>query len=324
MPADPPLRFEAHLRSITNLAQDINSFELVGSNGQTLPTFTAGSHIDLHLRDGMIRQYSLCNDPRETDRYVIAVQREEQGEGGSKAVHDTLQAGDLLTISPPRNNFPLSQDAERHLFLAGGIGITPILSMMTACRSAAAEFELIYCTRSPAQTVFHDRFAGSGNVTLHHDLGDLARNFDLAARLAEPVPGTHVYYCGPTGFMRAVEAATADWPKGTCHFEYFTTPQTDAPAQAAGAVAEGAFQVRLESSGATFDVPPDKSIIEVLRDNGIDVETSCESGLCGTCRTRYLAGTPEHHDLILDDDERSSDVLICCARSLSPLLALDL
>ena len=324
MPDAPPNRLEARLRSITNVAKGINSFELVGSNGQVLPSFTAGSHIDVHLSAGMIRQYSLCNDPREVDRYVIAVQREENGDGGSKAVHDTLRAGDQVAISPPRNNFPLAEEAERHLFLAGGIGITPIMSMMTTCRSEVAEYELVYCARTLEQTAFRDTFAGLENVALHHDHGDPARSFDLAARLADPVAGTHVYYCGPTGFMQAAEAATAHWPKGTCHFEYFTTPQLDAPATAEGAPAKGAFQVRLESTGATYDVPPDKSIVDVLRDNGVEVETSCESGLCGTCRTRYLAGEPEHHDLILDEDERLSDVLICCARSVLPLLVLDL
>ena len=321
---------ETRIRSITNLAKDINAFELVAQDGGALPTFSAGAHIDIFLKDGMVRQYSLCSDPQESHHYVFAVLREGSGSGGSVAVHDTLRPGQLLTISTPRNNFPLSPVAERHLFLAGGIGITPIRAMIHHCLAHALDFELVYCTRSADRTAFCHELTTESACLIHHDEGKPDSNFDFRAYLAKPIPGTHVYYCGPPSFMRAVEAATALWPDGRCHCEYFKTDREETAADRGSAttamddLSNAVFEVKINSTNAAFVVPPDRTIVEVLRDNGIEVETSCESGLCGTCRTRYLGGEPDHQDLILNDDERERDVLICCARSLSPVLFLDI
>jgi len=328
---------DVRVLSVRYEADDINSYELVDPNGGELPPFTAGAHIDVHLRDGRIRQYSLANDPAERHRYVVGVLRDPAGRGGSVAIFDNVHAGWILRISAPRNHFPLAAGARRHLLLAGGIGVTPMMAMLAQLQRDNADFFLHYCTRSPQKTAFRELLArpsASGRIHCYHDGGDPRKGLDIAALLRERPNGTHLYYCGPTGFMGAVAAAAAHWPKEALHFEYFTPPAPSAPtavtARAAsdtsGAAAEdtpGGFQVRLTSTGGLYDIPNDKSIVQVLREQGIDVETSCESGLCGTCRTRYLEGEPEHHDYVLDDDERDEYVMICCARSKSPVLVLD-
>lgn len=328
-------RRRVRVRSITYQGGYINAYEVVDPEGHDLPPFTAGAYIDLFFRDGRVRQYSLCNDPSERHRYVFAVQREDQGRGGSIAIFRKLHVGRILTISEPRNNFPLVEDAERHLLLAGGVGATPMMAMIHRLRAIGADFTMHYCTRSPEKTPFRDDLAelvAAGLVTIHHDGGIPRNGLDMAALLESYRPGTHLYYCGPTGFMRAAEAASAQWPKEAVHFEYFTVPPADAaPAVAPGAVGDQpedaigvGFQVKIASTGAVYDVPSDKSIVDVLRDHGFDIETSCEAGLCGTCRTRYLDGEPEHGDYILDDEEQAEYVMICSARSRTPLLVLDL
>ena len=321
--------------SVRYEAEDINSYELVDPDGGELPPFTAGAHIDLHFGDGRVRQYSLANDPAERHRYVVGILKEVNGRGGSVAIFQKVHAGRILTISAPRNHFPLAPDATRHLLLAGGIGVTPMMAMLAQLQRDNAEFILHYCTRSPQKTAFRTLLAqasSANRVRIHHDGGDPRKGLDIAALLRERPDGTHLYYCGPTGFMAAAAAASAHWPKETVHFEYFTPPVSASPFVAPAAAAPPAagvaeipvgFQVRLTSTGAVYDVPNDKSIVQVLREHDIDVETSCESGLCGTCRTRYVEGEPEHHDYVLDDDERSEFVMICCARSKTPLLVLD-
>ena len=317
---------QVRVRSITFEGAGILAFELVDPAGLALPPFTAGSHIDVHLPGGMVRQYSLCNDSRDRHRYMIGVLRVAAGRGGSMAMHETVRAGDMLTISEPRNNFGLSATAERHLLLAGGIGVTPMMAMVEELSVRKARFELIYCSRSADVTAFRDRLAphsDTGRVRFHHDEGDPTRALDLNALLAEHEPGTHLYCCGPQGLMNAVMAATSHWPSGSVHFEFFSAPA--APPRKADVVdaASGSFKVRLASSGQTYLVPPTQSIVEVLRANGVECNTSCEAGICGTCRTRYLDGEPEHNDFVLSDEEHAEFVLICCARSRSALLVLD-
>ena len=317
------------VRSVTYEAEDINTYELVDPHGGELPPFTAGAHIDVHVGDDLIRQYSLSNDPRERHRYVIGVLYEPGGRGGSKAMHENVHAGALLTTSEPRNNFPLAGRASHHILLAGGIGVTPMMAMVADLRSRRSNFSLHYCTRSPEKTAFSDQLAdlvADGHVIIHHDGGDPSQGLDIKALLADRKSGAHLYYCGPTGFMQAAEDAAAHWSKGSVHFEYFSVPdEPEAAAPATDTAAgEDTFQIKVASSGVIFDVPADKSIVDVLRDNGIEVDTSCESGLCGTCQTKYLEGEPEHHDLLLDDDEQQEFLMICCARSKSPLIVLDL
>ena len=330
-----PARLLVRVRSVTYEGENINAYEVVDLEGKPLPQFEPGSHIDLYFRDQRVRQYSLCNDPEERHHYVFAVQLEVHGRGGSKAIFERVHAGRVLTISKPRNNFPLRAEARRHLLLAGGIGITPMMSMIHHQRRMGADFTLHYCTRSPERTAFVDQLrplVADGRASIHWDGGDPSRGLDIAATLREYAEGTHLYYCGPRGFMAAVSAASAHWPPGMRHSEDFAPPAIDpragaddfrAPGNMDGAIGIG-FQVRIASTGQTLDVPNDKSIVQVLREHGIAVATSCESGLCGTCRTRYLEGLPDHRDYILDERAKESEILICCSRSKSPLLVLDL
>jgi tert-butyl alcohol monooxygenase/tert-amyl alcohol desaturase reductase len=298
-----------------------------------LPSFSAGDHIDLYFRDGRVRQYSLCNNPSERHRYVFTVLREEQGRGGSQAIFDLVHVGRILRISRPRSNFSLAENAERHLLLAGGIGITPIMSMARHLLDIGGDFELHYCTRSPGRTAFLKELTQpplSNHVHVYHDDGVPGRGLDMARLLADYTPGTHLYYCGPTSFMNAVRRSSGHWPKEAVHFELFKPPE--GPRSVPDILMSGdssevigvGYRVRLARSGQELVVPEDKSIVQVLREHGIDVSTSCEAGLCRTCKTRYLEGTPEHRDYVLDEDEQKEFVLICCSRSRTPVLVLDL
>ena len=312
------------VKRISVQASDIRAYELVDPDGAELFPFTAGAHLDFHLPDGQIRQYSLCNDPTERHRYMIAVLREADGRGGSVTMHDQVKEGDRVEIGGPRNNFPLVEEGSaRHLLLAGGIGVTPMMAMIARLQDTGADFVMHYCTKSPEHTAFRERLkslVADGRVRLHHDGGNPADGLDIARTLSSPEPGTHLYYCGPAGFMSAAKQATEGWPKGSVHFEYFSVDEDIAEA---GPAPDG-FEVRIASTGATFFVPADQSIVQVLADNGIEVETSCESGLCGTCITRYLDGEVDHRDMVLDDDEQAEYLTVCCSRSKGPLLVLDL
>jgi vanillate O-demethylase ferredoxin subunit len=219
------------IRSITYLAERINGYELVDQDGRDLPRFEAGAHISVQLGDGLVRDFSLWNDPAEHARYCIAVLREADGRA-SRELHERVRVGDIVEASNPRNNFPLAAEAERYLLIAGGIGITPIMAMIAELRRRRAEFRLHYCTRSPEETAFLDDLAilaAQGRVQFHHDGGDPAKGLDIAATLCECRPGTHLYYCGPAGMMAAAEAASRHWPPGTVHCEYFAGPKAVPP-----------------------------------------------------------------------------------------------
>jgi len=304
-------------------AQDIASFELVKPDGSALPGFSAGSHIDVQMPGGLTRQYSLCNDAAEQHRYRIAVLKDPVSRGGSVNMHDAVNEGDTLLISEPRNHFPLVH-AERTLLLAGGIGVTPLLCMAQRLAHAGSEFEMHYCTRSPSRTAFRDEIAKADwaeRVQFHFDDGADAQKLQLEKLLARPDAGTHVYVCGPTGFIDWV-VKTADrlgWPKDQVHLEYFGA----APQDTAG---DRAFQVKIASSGATYDVPADKTVVHALQEHGIEILVSCEQGVCGTCITRVLQGECDHRDLYFTDEEKSKhdQFTPCCSRAKSSVLVLDL
>jgi vanillate O-demethylase ferredoxin subunit len=301
------------VRAITLEAEDVLGFEVVHPQRTALPPFTAGSHVDVTVANGMCRQYSLCNDPRERHRYRIAVLRERGGRGGSKFMHEQVRVGDHLDVSSPRNNFALNETAGRSLLIAGGIGVTPLLSMAYRLRSLGASYEMHYCTRNVERTAFAAELSelSRGAITFHHDHGDPARGLDIGRLLREPEPRTHVYCCGPTAFMRAVQNASAHWPSDSIHFEYFA-----APSQAGVSDADsGEFEVELASTGAVYAVPADQSILAVLRAAGVNVDSSCEAGVCGTCRTRYLRGNPDHRDFVLTDAERRDSIMPCVSRA---------
>jgi vanillate O-demethylase ferredoxin subunit len=214
------------------LAERINGYELVDPQESDLPPFEAGAHIAVRVGEGLVRDFSLWNDPAERGRYCIGVLREPDGRG-SRLWHERVRVGDLLEASAPRNDFPLAADAARYLLIAGGIGITPIIAMVAVLHRRRADFHLHYCTRSPDETAFLDDLAilaALGRVQFHHDGGDPAKGLDIAAALREYRPGTHLYYCGPAGMMAAAEAASRHWPPGTVHCEYFAGPKAVPPA----------------------------------------------------------------------------------------------
>jgi len=319
-------RMPVRVAAIVTEAVGIKSFVLVSPTGGALPRFSAGSHVLVDLPNGLARQYSLCNDPTETHRYRIAVLREPNGRGGSACMHDAVRVGDVLTISTPRNNFPLFKGAASSLLIAGGIGMTPILAMCLDLHRCGQDFRLHYCTRTIALTAFRDELAASsfaGRVAFHHDGGNPTRGLDVRTLLA-PVPdGLHVYCCGPAGLMRAVEQATAHWSIGRVHFEFFAAGSNAAPSVQPG---DCAFEIVIASTGQTLIVPLGRTILDVLNDNGILVENMCREGICGTCITKVLEGVPDHRDQVLDASEKAQNKLItvCCSRARTAKLVLDL
>ena len=279
-----------------------------------LPAATAGAHVDVHVPELGVRQYSLCGDPADRSLYRIAVKHEAVGRGGSRWLHETLKAGDALTVSAPRNHFELAEDAARHVLLGGGIGITPLIAMAHALRGAGRPFRLHAFARSRALAPLLDeveRAAGPAGPALHFD-DEPASRVDLAALLATPEPGTHVYCCGPAGFMEAVRRATAEWPEEQVHFEAF------APLLDAEFVARP-FAIRLASSGDVLPVPAESSALAVLRERGIALPSSCEIGVCGSCECGVLAGEPIHRDVVLSPRARRTRFIPCVSRATGTL-----
>jgi vanillate O-demethylase ferredoxin subunit len=311
---------QLRVRSIAYLAEAINGYELIDPRGRDLPRFAPGAHIELRA-GGFLRQYSLWNDAAERRRYCIAVLRESTSRGGSRHLHDHLRVGDIVGVSVPRNNFPLDPTGERHLLVAGGIGIAPIMSMILELRRRRAEFEVHYCTRSPEKTAFRRELAplaAEGRLRFHHDAGDPAQGLDIRATLREACPGTHLYLCGPAALMAAATESARGWPVGAVHCEYFSGVPEPATAE------DRPFRIQLAKTGGDYEVGAGETIAEVLQRHGVGVRTSCELGYCGTCLTPYLAGEPDHRDQVLEENGRRHYLLICCSRAKSPVLVLDL
>jgi len=304
----------------------INSYELRSPSGEPLPPFDAGAHVDLHLKPGVIRQYSLCNAPAERHRYLIAVLRDDNGRGGSRAVHEGLRAGDVVTIGRPRNHFALAHDAQKVVLIAGGIGVTPLKAMAHELERRGVAFDLHYCVRSPEAAAFGPELDGmrrAGKLHYHFDAGEAGRQLDIRRLLAQPTPGTHLYYCGPAGFMAACADAASHWPGGTVHFEHFKAPAQTRRA-ADGAARAGVSDVTIASTGQVVALKPEQSLADALNEAGVAVPTSCCAGLCATCKIRYLEGEVEHNDYILNDDERREYLTACVSRPAGATLVLDL
>lgn len=328
MPAETPQAFvpgaddlsPVRVAAAAPIADGIHSYELRHLAGTALPAFTPGAHLKLRAPNGAIRRYSLCNDPAERDRYVIAVKRDAAGRGGSLSLTDGVKVGDEIWISRPINSFALDERAPSYLFIAGGIGITPILSMMRYLKSSTTKsFKLFYCTRNPAATAFHGELSAPAfreQVVIHHDEGDPARALDLWPALEKPT-AAHIYCCGPRALMESVRDMTGHWRRSAVHFESFGE-------SAAVAATNQPFRVRLARSGAVLDVPADRSILEVLRAHGQAVSSSCESGSCGSCRTTLLGGEADHRDFVLSDGEKGGQIMVCVSRAISDELVLDL
>jgi vanillate O-demethylase ferredoxin subunit len=303
-------------------AANVISLELKRPDGAPLPAFTAGAHVDVQLPTGIVRQYSLCNDPKERSRYVIAILREAQSRGGSSLLHDEVQEGDCLYVGKPRNNFALVEKASFTLLLAGGIGVTPLLAMAERLTDLRADFSLHYCARSAEQMAFRDRLAKAcfaGRVRFHFDNGAESQRMNAQALLARPTRNAHVYVCGPAGFIEHVisTARGYGWPDEQIHREYFASTLDASGGQS--------FQIKIASTGDILDVPEDRTVVDVLAQAGIDVPVSCEQGVCGTCLTGVLSGQLEHRDLYLNAEEQAAgrQFLPCCSRG-NGLVVLDL
>lgn len=314
-----PVRVSA----IREAARDIRAFELRAEAGASLPAFEAGAHIPVATPSGAMRQYSLCNAPDGADHYRIAVKLESGGRGGSASMFDSVREGDKLMIGAPVNQFSLDSRARSFLLIAGGIGVTPLLSMaLSLLAEGARRFRMVYLTRDIQSTAFIDELCSPelrSSVTLHHDGGDPDRLYDLWPLLEKPgsLTGQHVYCCGPQGLMDSVRDMTGHWPSSAVHFESFgadTAPRPD----------DQAFSVLCRASGVSFEVPVGRSILETARAHGITVPSSCESGTCGSCKTVLIAGEADHRDLVLMPEERTSRIMVCVSRAQSPALELDL
>lgn len=303
------------------VAERVASFELVALDGAALPSFTAGAHVELEVEPGKTRCYSLYGDPADRARYRIAVLREEAGRGGSRAVHETLRTDAIVRIGPPRNAFALDELAPHSLLLAGGIGVTPLLSMAARLKALGCSFELHLCcrTRAAAPLLAEIEAVAGPRARLHLDDGPADQRLDFTALAAGLPAGTHAYVCGPAGFMNAATGALATClPPAAIHTESF------APAGARSG--DDTFTVRLARSGLDVEVPAGVSLLDALAQAGVVPETSCEQGMCGVCLTRVLGGVPDHRDSYLSPQERQRGDLMtpCCSRSLSDLLVLDL
>jgi len=302
------------------IAADIHRFDLVHPEGAALTPFTAGAHLKVRTPNGLVRRYSLCSDPHDESGYSIAVKREGGGQGGSIALCDGVKAGDTLPCTAPRNDFPLAGRPVSRVFIAGGIGITPIMAMIQALEAEGGPpWKLYYLTRSPAHTAFRAQLAPyRAKVLLHHDGGHPDKAFDLWPVLDQP-KGRHLHCCGPRGLMQAVRDMTGHWPASAVHFEDFGGAAKPLPD-------DRPFRVTLAKSGDAIDIPAGTTILEALRQAGHEVAFSCESGTCGTCRTTLLAGTADHRDLVLMEHEKATRIMPCVSRAAPGCdeLALDL
>jgi len=319
--------------SVTAETDEISVYELVDMDGMELPAFTAGAHIEIAFTQDLVRHYSLCNDPGERHRYVIAVKLERQGRGGSLFMHERIGVGTILRNWKLGNSFDLDESGAHYILIAGGVGITPIMSMMKRLEALDRPYTLHYCAKSEDKAAFRASLLQgehAGRVRFHYSRSrarngdqhggqdDATMRWNAADALSAADAGTQVYCCGPGSLISSVRQATTSWPAGTVHMEFFSA--------ASSLSAQGAetFSVKIAKSGDVYPVPPDRTILQVLRQHGLHVESTCEAGACGTCQVRYLDGTPDHRDLYLTEAEQSEFIMVCVSRSKTPCLTLDL
>lgn len=315
---------QVRIERVVNEAVDIKLFHLVSADGAPLPTYTPGAHVDVQIAPGLVRSYSLCGDAADCSRYVIGVKREALSRGGSRAMHDTLVEGATVTIRAPRNNFPLHNGPAGHLLLAGGIGATPMICMARHLAACGGDFHLHYFTRSAEHTAFRSVLetpALAGRVTLHVGMDGAQVASVLRKLLGSRPADCHVYLCGPRPFIDAGRstAAAAAWPENAVHVEHFSADG------AALARSDHSFVVRLARTGGDFAVDEGQTIVAALSAHDIWIDTSCESGVCGTCMVEVVEGVPDHRDEVLSAAERQScrKIIPCVSRSKSPLLVID-
>ncbi len=305
-------------------ADGVLGLELQALDGKDLPPFTAGAHIDVHLQNNLVRQYSLRGATQDRRRYLLGIYRDPQSRGGSSFVHEALAEGDELTISEPRNHFPLAEGSSVSLLFAGGIGITPLLCMAAELDRRGEDFAMHYCGRSASRMAFADELRAasySERVRIHLDDGPEQQRLDAPAAIGAWQPGKHLYVCGPAGFMEFIlsTARQAGWPDAALHREYFAAPQAETSENRA-------FEIELRSSGRVIEVPASMTAADALLNEGVDVPLSCEQGICGTCLIKVMAGVPDHRDTFLTEQERQRNDCFtpCCSRALTERLVLDL
>ena len=313
-------RLDARLHSITQEAEGIFLFDIRPVRGEHFPGVEAGAHIDLHLANGLSRSYSIVNSPDDCDRYLIAVKNEVSGRGGSRFIHAELRVGQQLSIGRPRNNFRLREDADHSVFFAGGIGITPLYSMIQRMERLGRSWELHYAAADPEQAAFVDALERLQPKTQFYFGLDRVRQraLDLQQTVKDSKPGADFYCCGPSGMLQAFEVATAEIPAQRVHAEYFSAREE--------AAVEGGFEVVLQRSGQRIGIQRGETILDALIKRGIDVPYSCMEGVCGSCQVRVIEGVPDHRDLILSKEEREANdrMLVCCSGAKSAKLVLDL
>ena len=316
---------EVQVSKVQKLTEKIKAFELRSVNKKNLPTFDAGSHINIIMENGKKRSYSLASNPQDREHYLISVLHESNGRGGSAWMHNEISAGSRLTVEKPKNNFKVIDNANSHLFLAGGIGITPILAMGYHLKNIGTEMKatLHYCTRSACETAFLDEAREIFGPRLHvyHDGGEYSKGINLTKTLKNHKKGQHLYICGPRGLLEAAKMASLHWPQNNVHFELFSSKE-NSPAN--GNVN---FNVLIKSQGLKLQVPPNKTILEVIREAGMNVDSSCEEGVCGSCKVGIIAGEAVHKDGVLTDHEKSSQshIMVCVSRAKkNETLILDL
>lgn len=303
-------------------ALDVQWLELRACDKSALPAFTPGSHLEMYLPNGITRHYSLCNDARERDRYCVAIGLAAESRGGSKLIHSEFKVGTQITCSTPRNNFPLELDSEQFIFIAGGIGITPVMSMIHACEAAQKPWKLFYAARNRQRTAFYETLKAQFPNNCHFHFDDEAgETFNAAKALAAESPDISIYCCGPSGLMESVKSVADKHFPGRAHFEWFSAAPVATPASG-----NKEFTVVLHRTGMRFQVPPHLSILDVLESNDQGIPFSCREGLCATCKVDVLSGIPDHRDHVLTAQERAGNkhMVVCVSRSQSDVLELDL
>lgn len=308
---------DVRLADIRPIARDTNLYEFRALDGSPLPPAEAGAHIDLYLPNGMVRQYSLVAAGDEPDCYQLGIKLDPNTRGGSHWIFNELHKGHVVTISRPRNHFPLAQ-ARYSILIAGGIGITPIRAMLWQLHAVRSACELHYACRSRGDMAFLNELESLSHVHLHCDDENGSEVIDISSIVANAPRDAHLYCCGPSSMLQIFQTATAGFPSQQIHFEYFSAKDERS--------IEGGFTVELARTGGEFYVQSGQSILETLREAGIDVDSSCQEGICGVCETRVISGEPDHRDSILSEEEHQSNrsMMICCSGSKSTRLVLDL
>jgi len=312
-------RLEVYICSVADAARNIRLYALKALNREPLPAFTAGAHIDLHLSNGLIRSYSICNRPVDGETYIIAVHRDPAGRGGSRFIHEHLVPGKTLHISRPRNHFPLDESAQHTIMIAGGIGITPFRPMIYHLQALKRSWQLYYCVRSRDCAAFIDEWQAMAEYAHIHVADEMGnKRLKIGSIVTHAPAETHFYCCGPQGMLAEFEQTLSASPHEYVHVEYFSAKETEG--------ANDAFEVELARTGKSLHVAPDQSILEVVLDAGVEVSHACSEGVCGACETHVLSGIPDHRDSVLSFAEKSAGnkMLICCSRAKSERLVLDL